>query len=72
MRQLFIGLVAIGAVCAVGWSITQGIAPQPRHWTPGQAISLCGPDAPRPVPPDCPPLVIGKDDIPDGPHDHIP
>ena len=72
MRNLFLVLAAIAIVSVVGLSVAGVFAPKPRHWTPGQVITLCGAEASRPIPSDCPRVLIGKDDIPDSPHDHIP
>ena len=54
MRHLFLVLAAIAIVSVVGLSVANVVAPKPRHWTPGQAITLCGPQASRPIPSDCP------------------
>jgi len=58
MRHLFLVLAAIAIVSVVGLSVANVVAPKPRHWTPGQAITLCGPQASRPIPSDCPTVTV--------------
>jgi hypothetical protein len=58
VRRLILALAAAVLVVGMGWSVAVTTAPRPHHWTPGQAITLCGPQASRPIPSDCPTVSV--------------
>jgi len=69
-----IAFTAVALFLAFGWSLMTGISrPMQRHWTPGQAITLCGPEASRPIPSDCPLVTVGKEpEVSHRPYDPTP